>query len=110
MNGSTHAISLLAKKSKLNWFMALTNSWSMRTMLENERRVCNKRRYKRADDGSGKAYDTSTTWSDYKNKNVYSKREMRHTTDNVYYYRRINYDYSGEGKYTYSTTLNTNIK
>lgn len=65
---------------------------------------------KRADDGSGKAYDTSITWSDYKNKNVYSKREMRHTRNNVYYYCKINFDYSGKGKYTYSTTLNTNVK
>ncbi len=62
---------------------------------------------KRANDGSGNSYDTSYTWSDYAAKGEYSKCELTHTRDNVYYKCTINYDYSSIGSYTYSTTTNT---
>lgn len=62
---------------------------------------------KRANDNSGNSYDTEFTWSDYAAKGTYSKCDLTHTRDNVYYKCTINYDYEGVGTYTYSTTKNT---
>ena len=65
---------------------------------------------KRADDGSGTAYDTTITWASQKDAGVFSKCERPHTTNNVYYYNKILFDYSSYGEYTYTTIKNTNYK
>lgn len=63
---------------------------------------------KRADDKSGNAYDTKYTYSTYVSKTKYSKCEMKHTRDNVYYKCEINFKYIGDR--TYTTASNTTEK